>query len=87
MSTTIFAIVLNAPVRRLERRGVRRAVSVAGVVLLLIAALGTAGVVLGPRVTEEANGLVQNAPESLDRLRAQADRLVSDFPLLGRFLD
>ncbi|HVK02491.1 MAG TPA: AI-2E family transporter [Armatimonadaceae bacterium] len=83
----LFAIVLNAPVRRLERRGVRRAVSVAGVVLLLMAALGTAGVVLGPRVTEEANGLVQNAPESLDRLRAQADRLVSDFPLLGRFLD
>ena len=42
------AIVLNAPVRFLEARGINRGISVAGVALILLTGVGTTVYVAGP---------------------------------------
>jgi predicted PurR-regulated permease PerM len=82
--TTAFliAVVLNAPVRWLENRGVRRSVSAAGVALIVLGGLGTAAYLAGPPLANEAAQLIQKAPERTERLRKQADRFAAQYPQL-----
>lgn len=76
------AIILNAPVRWLETRGVKRGFSVAGVALILLAALATTVTVVGPPLANQAAGLAQSAPDRLARIRGQADKLAVQYPAL-----
>jgi putative permease len=87
LTAFLIAVVLNAPVRWLEKRGVRRSVSAAGVALIVLGALGTAVYLAGPPLANQAAELVQEAPERADRLRKQADRFSEQYPQLRRFLN
>ncbi len=83
----LIAIVLNAPVRWLERRGVRRSVSAAGVALIVLGGLGSALYLAGPPLANEAAQLVQEAPNRADRLRQQADKFAVQYPQLRSLLN
>jgi Predicted permease len=83
----LMAIALNAPVRRLEARGVSRTVSVFGVLVLLAGVLVLLGRLVGPPLVREAEAMAANAPEFFESLRRQADRWTAQVPALGRYLD
>ncbi len=87
LTAFLIAVVLNAPVRWLENRGVRRSVSSAGVALIVLGSLGAATYLVGPPLANQAAQLIQEAPERTERLRKQADRLSVRYPALGRFMD
>ncbi len=86
LSAFLIAIVLNAPVRWLENRGVKRGVSAAGVALIVLGGLVTAGFVAGPPLAQEVTDLVQDAPERWDTLRGRLDALAERYPVLGGVL-
>lgn len=86
LTAFLIAIVLNAPVRWLESRGVKRGVSVAGVALLLAMTLITAGFLAGPPLAREAGQLARTAPERLERLRGKAEAIARQNPMLGSVL-
>ncbi|MBC8104661.1 MAG: AI-2E family transporter [Cytophagales bacterium] len=87
LAAFLIAVVLNAPVRWLENRGVRRSVSAAGVALLVLGGIGAAAYLAGPPLAEEAAQLVQEAPDRVDRLRAQTDRFATQYPALRSLLN
>lgn len=82
LSAFLIAIVLNAPVRWLETRGVKRGVSVAGVALLALGGLVAVGVFAGPPIAREASNFVRGAPQRVERLRDQAEDLARRYPVL-----
>ncbi|MES2462017.1 MAG: AI-2E family transporter [Armatimonadota bacterium] len=82
LTAFLIAVVLNAPVRWLENRGVRRSVSAAGVALIVLGGLGAALYLVGPPLANEAAQLVQDAPKRADRLRQQADQFAVRYPQL-----
>ncbi len=82
LSAFLIAVVLNAPVRWLENRGVRRSVSAAGVALITLGGLGAASYLAGPPLANQAAELIQEAPERTERLRKQADQFAARYPQL-----
>ena len=83
----LLAIVLNAPVRFLEAWGIKRGISVAGVALILLTALGTTLYVAGPRLAHEAVTLVQEAPERATRVRDNVIRQTKNYPQVAEFIE
>jgi predicted PurR-regulated permease PerM len=79
----LIAIVLNAPVRALENRGVPRGASAAGVALLTLGLLVAAGFVVGPTIAEEAAELGRDAPKRLQAVQERAEALTARYPALG----
>jgi predicted PurR-regulated permease PerM len=82
LTAFLIAIVLNAPVRWLENRGIKRGISAAGVALIVLGGLVTAGFVAGPPLTRETTALVQNAPERWDRFQERLDNVAQQYPAL-----
>jgi predicted PurR-regulated permease PerM len=78
----VVAIVLNAPVRLLEKRGVRRSVSAAGVALIVLGGMTAAGYLAGPPLAEQATRLAQNAPQGMKRIRGRIDKFTDQYPAL-----
>ena len=87
LTAFLLAIILNAPVRWLENRGVKRGISAAGVALIVLGSLVTAGFVVGPPLGREVTSLIQNAPQRVDRLRANVEALAERNPLLSGVLE
>lgn len=83
----LLAIVLNAPVRFLEARGVKRGLSVAGVALILLTGIGTTLYVAGPRVAQEAVTTVQKGPERAARIRDNIIRQTRNYPQVAEFIE
>lgn len=82
----LLAIVLNAPVRWLEAKGVKRGVSVAGVALILLSGIGAIGFVAGPRLAGEAVSVVQEGPQRIEKLRARLLVGTREYPAVTKFL-
>lgn len=83
----LLAIILNAPVRWLETRGVPRGVSAAGVALLVLGGVGAAGFLVGPPLAEQVVAQVQQGPGRLQRIRDQAQKVARQYPALARVLE
>ncbi|MBC7804949.1 MAG: AI-2E family transporter [Akkermansiaceae bacterium] len=83
----LLAIVLNAPVRFLEARGVKRGISVAGVALILLTGIGTTLYIAGPRIAQEAVTLVQKGPERAARVRDNVIRQTQNYPQVAEFIE
>lgn len=83
----LLAIVLNAPVRFLEARGVKRGISVAGVALILLTGIGTAVYLGGPRVAQEAVSIAQEGPERAARVRESIVRQTRNYPQVAEFIE
>jgi predicted PurR-regulated permease PerM len=81
-SAFLLAIILNAPVRWLETRGVPRAISAAGVALIVLASAVTTAFVAGPLIANEAVQIAQQGPRRLERLRDRAQTLAQEYPAL-----
>ena len=75
----LVAVALSAPVEALYRRGIPRPVSVALVVVLILAALGLGGLFLYPVLAEQASQLAANLPEALSQLAARGRALADRF--------
>lgn len=76
------AMVLNAPVSWLERRGVKRGLAV---VLVLVAMIGIVAAVVAlvvPPVLDQGNQLVQNSSKYQDQIKQQVERLSDRYPAL-----
>ena len=75
----LLAVALSAPVEALYHRKVPRPVGVALIVVLVLAALGIAGLFLYPVLAKQASQLAASLPDAfsqlVDRARALADRL------------
>lgn len=65
----VLAMVLSAPVTRLEGKGLNRVVATVLVAVAVLAAAGGIGWLVVPRVVEQAGTLVQDLPDYVARLR------------------
>lgn len=87
LTAFLVAVVLNAPVRKLERRGVSRGLSAAVVALTVLGGLGFVGFYFGPRVVNQAASQIQYAPREMRKLRARVDALTERYPALNQVVD
>jgi predicted PurR-regulated permease PerM len=78
------AMVLNAPVSWLERRGVKRGLSVVLVLIALAGILAAVVALVVPPVLDQGNQLVENSGKYKQQIEAQVDRLVDRYPALEK---
>ena len=76
------SIAINPLVCWLEKRGISRAISVFGLLLLIIAALTVAAWLIVPRLVNEGTQFVGDAPKYLTDLSRQIESLETRFPTL-----
>lgn len=76
------SIAINPLVCWLEKRGVSRAISVFGLLLLIVAALTVVAWLIVPRLVNEGTQFVGDAPKYLTALSRQIESLETRFPTL-----
>ncbi len=81
------AIVLDPPIRRLDRRGLSRGWSVALIAISILAVVGLALYLAVPPIIRESADLVKNAPEYNTHLKRRADEWLTDFPMVKEQVD
>ena len=77
-----FAIVLDPPIRRLDRRGLSRGWSVAIIALALFVTMGLTAYLAIPPIVREGADLVRNAPRYSQQLEQRAETLFGGYPLI-----
>lgn len=87
LTAFLIAIVLNAPVRALERRGIKRGISAAGVALVVFGGLGATAYFAGPPLLNQATALAENSPKRIARLRERTEAMVKRYPVLRGIVD
>jgi predicted PurR-regulated permease PerM len=73
----VIVFLLNAPVRLLVARGVRRPLATVLCLLVLIATVGVLFAVLGPAVGRQASALAQGAPKLLKQIEVAVNAVES----------
>lgn len=76
----VLAISLNAPVVRLERRGLSRPLATLLSTLLVLATLALLGWLVFPRLVQQAGALARSLPDIATGLEARASALLADYP-------
>ena len=79
-----FAIVLDPPIRKLDRRGLSRGWSVAIIALGFLAAVGLAVYLAVPPIVREGADLVKYAPAYSTKLRERAVDVLGDYPAIRK---
>lgn len=82
----LLAIILNSIVVTLEKRGVRRGLAVAMIMLSFIGAVVLGGVLIVPPALKQANQLVTKAPTYWKNIRGRISELESKYPSLKQVL-
>ncbi|HZP80732.1 MAG TPA: AI-2E family transporter [Chthonomonadaceae bacterium] len=78
----LFALVLDPPIRWLDRHGLSRGLSVGIIVLALLIAVGLAGYYAIPPLMTEASELLEQVPDYAARLQQRAEKLTQAYPFL-----
>lgn len=86
LTALLIAIVLNAPVRLLERRGISRGFSTSVVALFVLGSIGFSAYHFGPPLVEQAAVQVKQAPEEIKRIRTRIDQATDRYPALKQFV-
>lgn len=81
-----FAILLDPPIRWLDRRGLSRGMSVAAIALGLLLAVGVGGYLAIPPLAEQIQETVHGAPAIGARLQQRAAALAEQYPFLQDYL-
>jgi len=86
----IVAYLINPLVKRAEARAIRREVAVTILYLGLIASLGGAAYLLGPRIRSEVKAMAESSPSFAERLDDAVDTIVreiiAEYPAARRLL-
>lgn len=82
----LVAIILNSVVAALEKRGVRRGMAVALIMLTLVGAMSLAGWLIVPPALRQANSLVSKAPQYWSAIQSRAQELEKQYPALENVL-
>ncbi|HXG23869.1 MAG TPA: AI-2E family transporter, partial [Chthonomonadales bacterium] len=77
-----FAIVLDSPIRWLDRRGLSRGMSVSIIVLAVLMGIGLAAYFAVPPLVHEIGDLAKNAPRYAQNVQRRVEELVADYPAL-----
>jgi predicted PurR-regulated permease PerM len=77
-----FAIVLDPPIRKLDRRGLSRGWSVAVIALTVLGAVGLALFLAVPPIIQESADLVRNSPQYAEQLRQRLMGWLASYPEL-----
>jgi predicted PurR-regulated permease PerM len=78
----LIAMAINPMVAWLERKGVRRAISVGVLVLLLAGGFAAAVTALAPTLVDQSANLVRDFPQYSSRMQGYADQIQHRFPSL-----
>ncbi len=82
----LIAIILNSVVAALEKRGVRRGMAVAFIMLLLVGSMTLAGWLIVPPAVQQANTLMSKAPTYWKTIQSRAHELEEQYPVLQGIL-
>jgi len=77
-----FAIVLDPPIRKLDRRGLSRGWSVAVIALVVLGGIALVLALAIPPLVQEGTDLVRNAPHYSRQLQLRIEGWLENYPLL-----
>lgn len=80
----VLAIVVNAPVVWLQKKGLRRGWASAAVFTTMLVAIGLLGWLIVPKVSEQVRALVQHLPSYADQLARNVSSWFSDYPQMSQ---
>jgi len=82
----LFAIILDPPIRWLDRHGLSRGMAVAAIALLLLIAIGLALYFAIPPLVNQASAMAQQAPEYGTRLQQRLAELTENYPAVYKYI-
>lgn len=82
-----FAIVLDAPIRWLDRRGLSRGMSVTIIVLAILVGIGLTAYFAVPPLVHEIGDLAKNVPRYAQNVQRRLEELVADYPALRQRIE
>lgn len=83
----LFAVVLDRPIRWLDRRGLSRGMSAAVIALALLTGIGLAFYFAIPPLVNQASVMLEQAPEYGARIQDQLEGLTRDYPQVREYIE